>query len=244
MSSKGDNGPLSRQVGRTVTTRNERVLTAGNTQVVFRGRLTDWPYPVWRDIAIRGDALFIDLHNKLQQVFVWYDDHAHLFEFRDKKGKRRYVSQGLWEEDRLPDEVESNTGLRSEKFTVGQKFTYMYDMGDSIEIDLEVREVSPLDEGSLPRPIKARTLALKGFAPEQYAYRGDPHHYSKGVREVLEHGKPAVVEVILEDELKVLAEWSDYDSPWRSYWKDRPTQQEILKEYQDINLGRKPHNQW
>ena len=117
-------------------------------------------------------------------------------------------------------------------------------MGDSIEIELEVREVSPLDEGALPRPVKARTLALKGWAPEQYAYREDPRRYSEEVRKALESGKPPVVEVTLEDELKALAMWSDYDSPWRSYWEGRPTQQEILRAYQDINLGRKPHNQW
>jgi hypothetical protein len=244
MPSKKGKGDPERRGRQTVTTRKKKAPTAGETQVVLRARLADWPYPVWRDIAIRGDAAFIDLHNKLQQVFVWYDDHAHFFEFRDEKGKRRYVSQGLWEEDRGPDEVESSTRLRSEKFTVGQKFTYLYDMGDSIEIELEVREVSPLDEEALPRPVKARTLALKGWAPEQYAYREDPRRYSEEVRKALENGKPPVVEVTSEDELKALAMWSDYDSPWRSYWEGRPTQQEILRDYQDINLGRKPHNQW
>jgi Plasmid pRiA4b ORF-3-like protein len=241
MPSKKGQGDPGRRGGRKLDAR-KKALTAGETQVVLRARLADWPYPVWRDIAIRGDAAFFDLHNKLQQVFVWYDDHAHLFEFRDEKGRRRYVSQGLWEEDPGPDEVESSARLRSEKFTVGQKFTYEYDMGDSIEVELEIREVSPLDEGTLPRPVKARTLALRGHAPEQYAYRGDPRRYSEEVRKALERGKPPVVEVTLEDELKALAMWSDYDSPWRSYWEGRPTQQEILRDYQDTNLGRKPHN--
>ena len=172
MPSKKGKGDLERRGRRTVPPRKKTALTAGEKQVVLRGRLADWPYPVWRDIAIRGDAAFIDLHNKLQQVFVWYDDHAHLFEFRDEKGKRRYISQGLWDEDRGPDEVESSTRLRSEKFTVGQKFTYVYDMGDSIEVELEVREVSPLDEGTLPQTgqgedsgpegIRARTVCLQG----------------------------------------------------------------------------------
>ena len=243
MPSREDQGNPRHRGGRKLDAR-KKALTAEETQLVLRARLADWPYPVWRDIAIRGDAAFIDLHNKLQQVFVWYDDHAHLFEFGDEKGERRYVSQGLWEEDRGPDEVESSARLRSEKFTVGQKFRYLYDMGDSIEVVLEVREVSPLDEGMFPRQVKARTLALKGCAPEQYAYRGDPRRYSEEVRKMLERGKPQVVEVTLEDELKALAKWSDYDSPWRSYWDNRPTQQEILKDYQDINLGRKPHNQW
>lgn len=57
-------------------------------------------------------------------------------------------------------------------------------------------------------------------------------------------GSPVVKVPLLKDELKVIAEWSDYDSPWRSYWKDRPTKQEILMSYQEINLGRRPHNQW
>ena len=227
-----------------VTGTKKRALTGTETQIVLRGRLADWPYLVWRDIVVRGDAAFIDLHNKLQQVFVWYDDHAHLFEFTDEKGERRYVSQGLWEEDRGPDEVESSTRLRSEKLTVGQKFKYVYDMGDSIEVKLEDREVSPLDEPTLPRPMQARTLALRGWTPEQYAYRGDPHRYGEEVRQALEKGKPPVVEVTLKDEMEVLARWSDYDSPWRSYWKDRPTKREILKKYQDINLGRRPHDQW
>lgn len=144
--------------------RKEDLLSSrGKTQIVLRAALTDWPYPVWRDIAIREEAAFIDLHSKLQQVFVWYDDHAHLFEFKGygRVQRRRYVSQGLWEEERGPDEIESKVGLRSERFAVGQKFTYEYDMGDSIEVNLEVREVSPLDKRTLPRSVRARTLALR-----------------------------------------------------------------------------------
>jgi len=153
-------------------------------QLTLRAKLDEWPFPVWRDVLIRSDATFLDLHIKLQAAFVWYNDHEFVFDVgknRSKdgavgeweKGIRSYVSPGLWEEDHEPGEIESIVSLHNERWKPGQSFTYTYDLGDNIEVKLRVLSLAPFDRASLPPPLRARVVALRGFSPEQYAYRAD-----------------------------------------------------------------------
>jgi hypothetical protein len=145
-------------------------------QLTLRAKLDEWPFPVWRDILIRSDATFLDLHIKLQAAFVWYDDHAFVFDVgknRSKaggvgeweKGIRSYVSPGLWEEDHQPGEIESIVSLHNERWKPGQSFTYTYDLGDNIEVKLRVLSLAPFDRASLPPPLRARVVALRGSPP-------------------------------------------------------------------------------
>lgn len=222
-----------------------------NHQLLLRARLGDWPFPVWRDILIRNDATFLDLHIKLQAAFTWYDDHAFVFDVgriqRPKagagsdweKGTRRYVSPGLWEEDRQPGEVESIVRLRNEKWKVGQLFTYTYDMGDNIEVKLRVLSVAPLDRASLPPPRRARIVKLRGFSPEQYAYRADKQRYSDKVRKSAPLAKPILVPISAKEEDDALAGWSDYYNRRYVNSEGLPTLKNLLRFYRTHDTAEK-----
>ena len=210
-------------------------------QLLLRAKLDDWPFPVWRDILIRSDATFLDLHIKLQAAFVWYDDHAFVFDVgRQKqeggkaeweKGVISYVSPGLWEEDRQPGEVESIVSLHNEKWAPGQSFTYTYDIGASIEVKLRVLSVAPLDRISLPPPCRARIVRLRGFSPEQYAYRADEERYSEKVRVLAPLAKPIPIPISGKAEDDMLAEWSDYYNRRYVNAEGLPTRKELLRFY-------------
>jgi hypothetical protein len=219
-------------------------------QILLRARLEDWPFPVWRDILIRSEATFFDLHIKLQAAFVWYDDHAFIFDLgrRQKgeggvgdweKGIRSYVSPGLWEENRQPGEIESIVSLQNEKWDPGQSFSYTYDMGDSIEINLRVLSLGPVDGITLPPPRRARVVKLKGFSPEQYAYRRDEQRYSAKVRALARLAKPILVSASAKEEEEILAEWSDYYNRRYVNTEGLPTRRELLRFYRTHDTSEK-----
>ena len=209
-------------------------------QLTLRTKLDDWPFPVWRDILIRSDATFFDLHIKLQAAFVWYDDHGFVFDVGRKpeggagdweKGVRSYVSPGLWEEDHQPGEVESIVSLHSERWKAGQSFTYTYDLGDNIEVRLRVLSVAPFDRASLPPPCQARVVRLRGFSPEQYAYRADRQRYSKKVRAQAPFARPISIPISEKEEDAMLARWSDYYNRRYVNREGLPARREILRFY-------------
>lgn len=210
-------------------------------QLVLRAKLDDWPFPVWRDILIRSDATFFDLHVKLQAAFLWYNDHAFVFGVGKQKqegsaadwekGVRRYVSPGLWEEGPEPGEVESIVSLHNEKWKPGRSFTYTYDMGDSIELELRVVSVAPFDKSLLPPPSPARVVRLRGFSPEQYAYRADEQRYSEKVRSLAPLAKPISIPLSGKAEDNLLAEWSDYYNRRYVNAEDLPARKELLRFY-------------
>ncbi len=211
-------------------------------QLTLRANLEEWPFPVWRDILIRSDATFLDLHIKLQASFVWYNDHEFVFGVRKnrskaggvgdwEKGVMRYVSPGLWEEGNEPGEIESIVSLHNEKWKPGQSFTYTYDMGDSIEIRLRVLSVEPFDRASLPPPLRARVVALRGFSPEQYAYRADKQQYSGKVRALAPLVKAISIPASGKEEDAMLAEWSDYYNRRYVNSEGLPARKELLRFY-------------
>lgn len=219
-------------------------------QLTLRAKLDEWPFPVWRDILIRSDATFLDLHIKLQAAFVWYDDHAFVFvvgKNRSKaggvgeweKGIRSYVSPGLWEEGHEPGEIESIVSLHNEKWKRGQSFTYTYDMGDNIEIKLRVLLVMPFDNASLPPPLRARVVALRGFSPEQYAYRADKQQYSGKVRALAPFAKAISIPTSANEEDATLAEWSDYYNRRYVNSEGLPAQKQLIRFYRTHGTAEK-----
>lgn len=226
--------------GLTLYSNVTEVFEVKTYQLLLRAKLDEWPFPVWRDILIRSDATFFDLHIKLQAAFVWYDDHAFVFDVGRKlecgvgdweKGVRSYVSPGLWEEDHQPGEVESIVSLHNEKWKLGQSFTYTYDLGDNIEVKLQVLSVAPFDRISLPPPRRARVVRLRGFSPEQYAYRADKQRYSKKVRALAPFAKPIMIPISGKGEDATLAEWSDYYNRCYVYSEGLLTKKENLRFY-------------
>lgn len=95
---------------------------------------------IWRDILIRDDATFLDLHHALQTSIGWTNSHLHAFGL---KGRR---ISGL----RLNDsEVEDGSTLRlcDAGLTARSRFHYCYDFGDNWEVELRVKHVLTAAEG-------------------------------------------------------------------------------------------------
>lgn len=104
--------------------------------------------PVWRRVTVPANYTFWHFHIVIQVAFGW--ENAHLFKF-SPKGFRSYPQIELIPEGGLDDFFESDRGeilearetALSEIFkTEGEKYTYIYDFGDSWEHQITLEEIS------------------------------------------------------------------------------------------------------
>ncbi len=91
--------------------------------------------PVWRLLRVRADHSFEDLHLMLQHAFGW--DNAHLYAFY--KGRKEIATcpgSDSFSPEPAPsaDEVLVGEALKKK----GSTCQYMYDFGDSWEVELKV----------------------------------------------------------------------------------------------------------
>ena len=84
--------------------------------------------PIWRRLALPGETTLGQLHDVLQASFGWDDGHLHVFTVRDIQ----YSSFDACFDDST--EAEDRVTLRQVVKRTGQKFTYLYDFGDSWEV--------------------------------------------------------------------------------------------------------------
>jgi tetratricopeptide (TPR) repeat protein len=99
--------------------------------------------PIWRRLLVRGDTNLAALHDIIQTVMGWGDSHLHVFTIE----KVEYGS--CFDEDEL--EFEDDSGYILDDVLDGKKmkFSYMYDFGDSWEIEVAVEAVEPVDEDNV-----------------------------------------------------------------------------------------------
>src|SRR5690554_1937534 len=134
---------------------------------------------VWRQVLVPADWSFYDFHLVIQAAFGWED--YHLFMFSPKGyGSQPVISPsnpgddpfGFNEEDLDADEI-----LLNEVFTKkGQKFTYIYDLGDDWTHEIKLEKI--IDENRL----YADCLAGEGTCPPEDC--GGPWGY-ESLKEVL-----------------------------------------------------------
>jgi len=105
--------------------------------------------PIWRRIQLRGSTTLGDLHDILQSIMEWDDDHLHCFTVR--KVTYTDLKFGLEEAE---DEWE--TTLEQIAPRARSRFMYEYDFGDSWEVDLVVEKRLP------PDPTTHYPVLLKG----------------------------------------------------------------------------------
>ena len=117
--------------------------------------------PVWRKVSVPAQFTFLKFHEVIQLAFGW--ENYHLFQF-SPKGFGSFPSIGLpdpegWDEG---DTRDSRKTKLSDVFSgEGQKYTYIYDFGDSWEHQLVLEQILP-DKTS-----KASCLAGKGACPPE-----------------------------------------------------------------------------
>ncbi|MBI3775903.1 MAG: plasmid pRiA4b ORF-3 family protein [Gammaproteobacteria bacterium] len=88
--------------------------------------------PVWRRIQVKSDTRLDQLHDVLQIVMGWENDHLHGF----RAGRNNYG-----EPDPLGNTVDERKVRLADIAGVGDKLIYEYDFGDSWEHELNIEKV-------------------------------------------------------------------------------------------------------
>jgi hypothetical protein len=119
--------------------------------------------PVWRRLTVPASYSFYDFHIAIQVAFGWYN--SHLFEFSPKGFGSEPSIQQIFDDqmdfrDVEPidaDKIKLSKIFKKEK----QKFTYIYDFGDSWEHSITLEKIFP---GKTKLPV---LLAGKGRCPQE-----------------------------------------------------------------------------
>ena len=100
---------------------------------------------VWRRLNIPVNHSFFDLHVAIQVTFGW--ENAHLFQFSPKGYGSNPIIKEIYENDinyDFADALDAEEVNLSEIFTKEkQKFTYIYDFGDSWEHTIVLEKILP-----------------------------------------------------------------------------------------------------
>jgi hypothetical protein len=104
---------------------------------------------IWRRFRLTGEMTLFDLHNVIQIVMGWTDSHLHDFEIKGKRYSHRSQDDDFYDEPPIDEE---NVLVGKVVKQRGQKFLYVYDMGDDWQHTLVVEEIAESPPG-LPHPI-------------------------------------------------------------------------------------------
>lgn len=124
-------------------------------------RVTLLGHRAWRLLRLPLTATLDDLHNLIQAVFRWDNDHLYAFGF----GPSARRPQPLYGGPETDEPMADGTTLESLHLHTGQKFWYIFDFGDN-----HCFSVSVVALGAHPgaRDQKPRILRVHGDPPEQY----------------------------------------------------------------------------
>jgi hypothetical protein len=112
--------------------------------IAFRATI-EWIEPaITRDLLVPDSWTLEQLHRVLQVAFDWDDSHLHEFVFRTRRFSSPEAGIGEDVED------ESEVALRDLELRTRMRLRYLYDFGDSWEIDLRVTRVSEAGPGDPP----------------------------------------------------------------------------------------------
>lgn len=146
----------------------------------------------YRDILIRGNQSFEQLHAMIFTAFDRYDEHLYSFSIKQPKAQPspevevltmlfrsmgvkppprrqqaepiRVVSTGCCGSYNSYTLSATNTKLHKFNFAPKQKFEYLFDFGDEWRHEIEVIDIMPSEAGTkYPRIIK-----VNGKSPDQY----------------------------------------------------------------------------
>lgn len=119
--------------------------------------------PVWRRLTVPSSFSFHDFHTAIQVAFGWYN--SHLFDFSPNGyGSEPCIKQKFDDDLDFGDEdgwdaseIKLSKIFKKEK----QKFTYIYDFGDSWEHSIVLEKISPENTRA------PKLLAGKGRCPQE-----------------------------------------------------------------------------
>ena len=114
--------------------------------------LNDTHPPIWRRIQVPDNITLLKLHDILQIVMGWKDNHLHMF----RVGGSIYANPADEEYGEPGTENETRYKLSQVIQREGQQFSYEYDFGDSWDHTLLVEKIMP------PRAGVRYPVCLKG----------------------------------------------------------------------------------
>ncbi|MFH1114212.1 MAG: plasmid pRiA4b ORF-3 family protein [Pseudomonadota bacterium] len=96
---------------------------------------------IWRRLQVTSDTTLFDLHGILQVVMGWTDSHLHEFDLAGTLYGDAEDSEG---------EVLDEKPITLEQLIIaeGEKFQYLYDLGDGWKHEILVEKVLTLDPGT------------------------------------------------------------------------------------------------
>ncbi|MCY9784194.1 plasmid pRiA4b ORF-3 family protein [Nocardiopsis sp. EMB25] len=153
-----------------------------------RAELAHTSPPLWRRLELASDLYLDEVHDILQAVFGWDDDHLHKF----GKGGKRFYDRATAHFLTPYDLEEGESGISEEQVRLdevlerkGDRLLYLYDFGDCWELVLTLQETGPLTDatprarcmdGRRPSPVEDCGGA-PGYAFWDAVNRPDhPHH--------------------------------------------------------------------
>lgn len=112
---------------------------------------------IWRTFQVEADTTFSQLHNIIQKVMGW--ENAHMYKFTvgktnlvDSRGEDMGSDWGL--DIGQPRDIKATKRKLSDLIEKkGQKFSYMYDMGDSWEHILTVKKIFEVEDDNNDFPV-------------------------------------------------------------------------------------------
>ncbi|MBW6465630.1 MAG: plasmid pRiA4b ORF-3 family protein [Brevefilum sp.] len=96
--------------------------------------------PIWRQIRISSASSLLDLHFVIQHAFGWTNSHLFIF----KIGSMEFVYPPHWEEDAFKfqsAELAILDELIPKLISPGEKFSYVYDMGDNWHHEILIEDI-------------------------------------------------------------------------------------------------------
>lgn len=103
--------------------------------------------PVWRRIDVDGDISLRALHHIIQAAFGWTDAHLHEFRVEGKTYSmldNEHVLEGGFDDD---EEMLDDRKVKLNRLLYpGQRFTYLYDFGDSWTHAIRVESIEQRPE--------------------------------------------------------------------------------------------------
>lgn len=129
----------------------------------------------WREIAIRADATFLDLHLATQRIFSWNDEHLFAFEAELPNGKRVQLDELdscdlSFYDYRNPSrptgalEQPAHETRLNQVFDSEQNVTYIYDLKTCWRHTITLTDMDDIEETDTSIP---RLLAGAGNAPPE-----------------------------------------------------------------------------
>jgi hypothetical protein len=118
---------------------------------------------IWRSLSVPGDYTLGDLHEILQIAFGWEEEHLHSFTVNGVEyGRPLDDDMGFGDDfDTIDEDTVSLYDLR---LGPKQKFSYLYDFGDSWTHEITVSKITPLDDED-GEPERPRCLGGKRAGP-------------------------------------------------------------------------------